>query len=119
LASQVDDNGNIFIDQETRKPIQVKNIGSADISPGESGLSAEQLALQQKENTDSITFWIVFGVIFGILIIIVCVVIYYFYRQRATAAALIASAAASSLAAAPPAAAVAPPAAAALDPRGH
>ena len=111
LASQVDDNGNIFIDQD-KKPIQVKNIGKYDTAAGElSGISAEQLALQQKENTDSITFWIVFGVIFGILIIIVCVVVYYFYRQRATAAALIASAAASSLGAAPAApAAPAPPA---------
>lgn len=110
LASQVDDNGNIFIDQD-KKPIQVKNIGKYDTAAGElSGISAEQLALQQKENTDSITFWIVFGVIFGILIIIVCVVVYYFYRQRATAAALIASAAASSLGAAPaPAAPPAPP----------
>ena len=106
LASQVDDNGNIFIDQD-KKPIQVKNIGKDNIASGESsGISAEQLALQQKENTDSITFWAVFGVIFGILIIIVIAVVYYIYRQRANAAALIASAAAttvaSSLAAAPP-----------------
>ena len=105
LASQVDDNGNIFIDQD-KKPIQVKNIGKDNMAAGESGLSAEQLALQQKENTDSITFWAVFGVIFGILIIIVIAVVYYIYRQRANAAALIASTAAttvaSSLAEAPP-----------------
>jgi hypothetical protein len=115
LASQVDDNGNIFIDQD-KKPIQVKNIGKDNMAAGElSGISAEQLALQQKENTDSITFWIVFSVIFGILIIIVCVVVYYIYRQRTTAAALISSVTSASLAAAPrlvvpPAAPPAPPA---------
>lgn len=123
LASQVDENGNIFIDQETSKPIQVKNIGKDNTAAGESlGISAEQLALNQKENNDYIKFWIVFGVIFGLLIIIVCVVVYYIYRQRANAAALIASVAASSLAVspappvAPPAPPAAPPAAAAAVP---
>jgi len=121
LASQVDDNGNIFIDQD-KKPIQVKNIGKDNIAAGESsGISIQQLEIDQKANNDSIKFWIVFGIIFGVLIIIVCIVVYYFYRQRAAASALIASAAAtsvaSSLAAAPSAAApAAPPAAAAPRP---
>jgi len=110
LASQVDDNGNIFIDQD-KKPIQVKNIGKDNMAAGESsGISAEQLALEQKANTDYITYMIIFGVIFGLLIIIVCVVVYYIYRQRVNAAALIASATvASSLAASPATAAPAPP----------
>jgi hypothetical protein len=128
LASQVDDNGNIFIDQD-KKPIQVKNIGKDNMAAGESsGISPEQLALDQKANNDSIKFWIIFGIIFGVLIVIVIVVVYYFYRQRAAASALIASATAtavasslspppSSLAAAPvvvPPAARAPPAASSL-----
>jgi hypothetical protein len=115
LASQVDDNGNIFIDQD-KKPIQVKNIGKDNIASGESsGISAEQLALEQKANTDYITYMIIFGVIFGLLIIIVCVIVYYMYRQRVNAAALIASATvASSLATATavPAPPLVPPAAA-------
>jgi len=98
LASQVDDNGNIFIDQD-KKPIQVKNIGKDNMAAGESGISAEQLALEQKANADSITYMIIFGVIFGLLIIIVIAVVYYIYRQRATAAALISSATVASLAA--------------------
>ena len=117
LASQVDENGNIFIDQETRKPIQVKNIGSADISAGESAISAEQLALNQKENNDYIKYVIIFAIIFGILIVIVIALVYYIYRQRISSAGLIASyqtaafLAASSSVAAPPAAPAAPPAA--------
>ena len=116
LASQVDENGNIFIDQETRKPIQVKNIGSADISAGESAISAEQLALNQKENNDYIKYVIIFAIIFGILIVIVIALVYYIYRQRISSAGLIASyqtaafLAASSSVAAPAAAPVAPPA---------
>jgi len=102
LASQVDDNGNIFIDQD-KKPIQVKNIGKDNIAAGESsGISAEQLALDQKANSDYIKYMIIFAVIFGLLIVIVIAVVYYIYRQRVTDAALIASASvASSLAAAP------------------
>jgi hypothetical protein len=102
LASQVDDNGNIFIDQTTSKPIQVKNIGKDNMAAGESlGISAEQLALNQKENNDTMIFWIVFGVIFGVLTVIVIVVVYYIYRQRAFIASATATAVASSLAPAP------------------
>jgi hypothetical protein len=89
LASQVDDNGNIFIDQTTNKPIQVKNIGSADISAGESGLSAEQIALNQKETTDNILFYIMLGVILFILVVIVLIIVYYIYRQKKDDASLI------------------------------
>jgi hypothetical protein len=111
LASQVDDNGNIFIDQD-KKPIQVKNIGKDNIAAGESGPTAEQLALDQKANNDYIKYMIIFAVIFGLLIVIVIAVVYYIYRQRnATATAL--AVAASSLAAAPVAAAASPVAAAA------
>jgi hypothetical protein len=100
LASQVDDNGNIFIDQD-KKPIQVKNIGKDNMAAGESsGISPEQLALDQKENTDFIKYMIIFGVIFGLLIVIVIVFVYYFYRQRAAASAASASLIAS-VAAAP------------------
>ena len=101
LASQVDDNGNIFIDQD-KKPIQVKNIGSADIAAGESGLSvlsAEQLALNQKENNDYIKFVIIFAVVSLIMVVLVIAVVYYIYRQRISAAAL--AVAASSLAVPP------------------
>jgi hypothetical protein len=110
LASQVDDNGNIFIDQD-KKPIQVKNIGKDNIEAGESsGISAEQLALEQKANNDYIKYMIIFAVIFGLLIIIVIAVVYYMYRQRTTAADLISSAiVASSLAAAPAVPATASP----------
>ena len=105
LASQVDDNGNIFIDQD-KKPIQVKNIGNDNIAAGESdlsALSAEQLALNQKENNDYIKYVIIFAVVSLIMVVLVIAVVYYIYRQRISAAALVV--AASSLAAAPPAAA--------------
>jgi hypothetical protein len=105
LASQVDDNGNIFIDQD-KKPIQVKNIRNDNIAAGESdlsALSAEQLALNQKENNDYIKYVIIFAVVSLIMVVLVIAVVYYIYRQRISAAALVV--AASSLAAAPPAAA--------------
>jgi len=119
LASQVDENGNIFIDQETRKPIQVKNIGNDNIAAGESdlsALSAEQLALNQKENNDYIKYVIIFAVVSLIMVVLVIAVVYYIYRQRISSAGLIASyqtaafLAASSSVAAPAAAPVAPPA---------
>ena len=118
LASQVDDNGNIFIDQD-KKPIQVKNIGNDNIAAGESdlsALSAEQLALNQKENNDYIKYVFIFAVVSLIMVVLVIAVVYYIYRQRISSAGLIASyqtaafLAASSSVAAPAAAPVAPPA---------
>jgi hypothetical protein len=42
----------------------VKNIGKDNIAAGESGPTAEQLALDQKANNDYIKYMIIFAVIF-------------------------------------------------------
>jgi len=75
LASQVDDNGNIYIDESTKKPIDMSNLTS---TPVMTNTTADQVAFQNK-----VIYWTIFTII-GIiaLVIIVAFVIWMFTTKE-------------------------------------
>lgn len=97
LNTQIDDQGNVVIDEQTKKPVDLASIGSstrATLTP--------QLALNSanasKETNNSIRSWIVFiiiGVVAAILIIVAAV---YFFRGKSATPDDLAKAAATATA---------------------
>jgi hypothetical protein len=82
LVQQVDDQGNIFIDQATNKPIDITTVnasqfGLADPSLGAAGAAGEAAALAARQNQNWQRFMIVFCVIFGLIAVGICVLLYY------------------------------------------
>jgi len=84
LANQVDSNGNIFIDESTNKPVDVKSLES-DESSAAGGISVQ---LQQAKTANNIRF-IVIIVIFSLigLAVLLSLVVYLFQGTTSTAAA--------------------------------
>jgi hypothetical protein len=83
LVNQVDQDGNIVIDENTNKPLDVKRVRNpteedTDIDPS---LAAE-LAKKQKENEQRVMFWIIFGIVLTIMICIIIAIIVYFLRGK-------------------------------------
>jgi hypothetical protein len=75
LASQIDENGNIYIDESTKKPIDMSNLTS---TPVVTNMNADQVAFQNK-----VIYWTIFTIV-GIiaLAIIVAFVIWMFTTKE-------------------------------------
>jgi hypothetical protein len=98
LVNQIDDAGNIFIDQETNKPIDIKSVTNPEGSYNIDLNAIENERLKQKQNENYIKYIIVFTVVIVFLIgIIVAVFIWISGSASSTAASsTIAAVAASS-----------------------
>lgn len=102
LFNQLDDEGNIFIDEDSKKPIDVKTVNdpSADI------LKNSKLEFQRQQSLNNLSFIVVFSILFGIICIILIVLSVWFFSGKPSTAQT-ASASASAAQAVAPAVALA------------
>ena len=84
LANQIDDQGNIFIDQSSNKPINIQSLNPSSVTNGNalSASAAAAAALQVKQNQNDIQFIIIFSVIFGIILIALIALVVYLWRGK-------------------------------------
>jgi hypothetical protein len=78
LVQQVDDEGNIFIDQSTNKPIDITSVNASQFNNIDPSLG-EGAALAAQKNQNWTRFMIVFCVIFGLIAVGILVIIYYYF----------------------------------------
>jgi hypothetical protein len=76
LASQVDDNGNIFIDEITKKPMDIDNLKS---TPEKSDITPDQTGFQNK-----ILYWVIFSVISCIALACIIALVLWVFTTKDT-----------------------------------
>jgi len=79
LNSQIDDNGNVIIDQETKKPIDIASINSSAYGTMDPTLAinAQNTSL---EANNRIRFWVILGIVLTLAAIILIVLVIYWFR---------------------------------------
>jgi hypothetical protein len=78
LASQVDDQGNIVIDENTNKPIDPKEASeSSDLD-----INTDFEADVSASGINNIIYWICFGLFFGLLVVFVITFVVYTARGK-------------------------------------
>jgi hypothetical protein len=82
LASQVDDEGNIFIDETTKRPIDIAEVGIDKYAEGDENLALKSRS-EELKNQSWIRFIIAFVLLFLILGALVLTLIVWFFRGRA------------------------------------
>jgi hypothetical protein len=83
LATQIDDEGNIFVDQSTNKPIDLNTVNANKLQEFDPDL-ALQANSKQKQNESWIRFMIAFSIIFLILLALVIVLIVFVFKGTST-----------------------------------
>ena len=83
LATQIDDEGNIFVDQSTNKPIDLNTVNVNKLQEFNPDL-ALQANSKQKQNESWVRFIIAFSVIFLILLALVIVLVVFVFRGKST-----------------------------------
>jgi len=86
LATQVDENGNIFIDETTNQPINIGSVVS-DASGSDIYLDISANPVAQDQSESWIRFIIAFTIIFLILLTIIIVLVVFLFRGTSYAAA--------------------------------
>ena len=83
LVNQVDNDGNIVIDEITNKPIDVNKVKEdTNISKGDINLVNPNAELDQKANEQRVLFWIVFIVVLTIFLAIMLAILVYFFKAK-------------------------------------
>ena len=77
LVNQIDDQGNIFIDQNTNKPIDITSVNASQFNSIDPSLG-EAAALAAQQNQNWTRFMIVFCVIFGLIAVGIMVILYFY-----------------------------------------
>jgi hypothetical protein len=87
LFNQIDDDGNIFIDETSKKPVDIKSVNdpNADIAKN----SLDELKRQQSLN--NLSFIVVFSILFGIICLIIIVLAVWFFSGKPSEAVLAAA----------------------------
>jgi len=89
LVNQIDDAGNIFIDQDTNKPIDIKAVTNPELSSNLDLSAIENERLKQKQNENYVKYIIIFTVVIVFLIgIIVAVFIWISGAKTSTISAI-------------------------------
>jgi len=81
LASQVDDNGNIFINEQTNKPVAITSLTEGDASASDPALQLAASNAAVSRNS-WIAFIVVFAIIGGIVIILLLYVIPKIFNSK-------------------------------------
>jgi hypothetical protein len=84
LATQIDDEGNIFIDQSTNKPIDLNTVNINKLEEYDPDLALEARS-KQKQNESWVRFIIAFSIIFLILLALVIVLVVFVFRGTSAA----------------------------------
>ena len=85
LATQIDDEGNIFVDQSTNKPIDLNTVSANKLQEFDPDL-ALKAQNQQKQNESWTRFIIAFSIIFLVLLALVVVLIVFVFKGTSTVA---------------------------------
>ena len=81
LFNQIDDDGNIFIDETTKQPIDVKNVNNPEADIAKNSLAE----LDRQKSLNNLSFIVVFSIIFGIIcVIIIVLTVWAFYGKKAS-----------------------------------
>jgi hypothetical protein len=81
LVNQVDDNGNIVIDEDTNKPVDVKKVVSTNsTNQVPTPIEAADKIQLQKENEQKVMFWIIFGIVILIVVAILIATVVYMLK---------------------------------------
>jgi hypothetical protein len=83
LATQIDDEGNIFVDQSTNKPIDLNTVNANKLQEFDPDL-ALQANSKQKQNESWTRFMIAFSIIFLILLALVILLIVFVFKGTST-----------------------------------
>ena len=91
LFNQIDDEGNIFIDEDSKKPIDVKSVNDPN-----GDIPKDSFAeLDRQKSLNNVSFIIVFSIVFGVICIIIIVLAVWFFSGKPADSATVASAVAA------------------------
>ena len=78
LFNQIDDEGNIFVDEESKKPIDIKSVNdpNADI------VKDSAAELQRQQSLNNLSFIVVFSIVFLIICILLIVLAVWFFSGK-------------------------------------
>ena len=95
LFNQIDDDGNIFIDEDSKKPIDIMSVND----PNSDVVKNVKVELQRQQSLNNVSFIIVFSILFGVICISIIVLTVWFFNGKSTVDPVAASAAAAKAAA--------------------
>ena len=84
LVNQIDDAGNVFIDQDTNKPIDIKAVTNPELSSNLDLTAIENERIKQKENENYVKYIIVYTVVIVFLIGIIVAILIWISRAKTT-----------------------------------
>ena len=76
LANEVDEDGSIYIDEDSKKPIDIKMLNRPELDNARSA----ELELKRQKQLNNLSFIVVFSILFGIVFIALIVAAVYFFR---------------------------------------
>jgi len=86
LFNQIDDDGNIFIDETSKKPVDIKSVNDPNADIAKNSLAE----LERQKSLNNLSFIVVFSILFGaICLIIIVLAVWFFSGKPSTAAATV------------------------------
>ena len=80
LFNQVDDEGNIFIDETSKQPIDIKSIND----PTGDTLKDSLAELNRQQSLNNLSFIVVFSIVFGVICLLIIIFAVWFFSGKAT-----------------------------------
>jgi hypothetical protein len=78
LFNQIDDDGNIFIDEDSKKPIDIKSVNNPNADIAKNSLAE----LERQKSLNNLSFIVVFSILFGVICLIIIVLAVWFFSGK-------------------------------------
>lgn len=78
LFNQIDDEGNIFIDEDSKKPVDVKSVNNPNADIAKNSLAE----LERQQSLNNLSFIVVFSILFGVICLIIIVLAVWFFSGK-------------------------------------
>jgi hypothetical protein len=82
LFNQIDDEGNIFIDETSKQPIDIKSVNNPNADIAKNSLAE----LDRQKSLNNLSFIVVFSILFGIICLTIIVLAVWFFSGKPSTA---------------------------------
>ena len=83
LFNQIDDDGNIFIDESSKKPVDIKSVNDPNADIAKNSLAE----LERQKSLNNLSFIVVFSILFGVICLIIIVLAVWFFSGKPASSA--------------------------------